>query len=389
MEQTARERRAVIPFIDAARALAPLFVLWAHLGPWWCVEHVASCTAAGSVWAPVAETSVIADFLRLNGNGGHLGVLLFFLVSGFIISHVIRFEDRLEFVIKRVFRLTPMLVVASIIAYALSASLVRWGLPPTLGFASRSLTDLFLSIFLLDTILALPTALGVTWSLVPEVGFYMLIAMVWSVCVRRPLAGTYLMIVLVALLKLGTLAVVSFRPAHYFFMQVEFILVGRAIYLAWAGLISVRAATLLASVALGTLTALYLVTPYSRSELFSAHSVVVSWAAALALFSALTIVPRCPRLLRLFGDSSYSIYLMHIPVGSLVLNVLSLRYGLPIKWSFPAALAAVLTTSYLTYRLVEVPAQRLGRQIARRWKSLASLRTPTAAPPKSSPEPAV
>jgi peptidoglycan/LPS O-acetylase OafA/YrhL len=172
-------------------------------------------------------------------------------------------------------------------------------------------------------------------------------------------------------------------------MQVEFILVGRAIYLAWAGLISVRAATLLASVALGTLAALSLVDPYSRSELFSAHSVVVSWAAALGLFGALTIVPRCPRLLRVFGDSSYSIYLVHIPVGSLVLNVLSLRYGLPIKWSFPAALATVFATSYLTYRLVKVPAQRFGRQIARRWKSSALLRTTTAAPPKSSPEPAV
>jgi peptidoglycan/LPS O-acetylase OafA/YrhL len=203
MEQTVREKRAVIPFIDVARALAPLFVLWAHLGPWWCLEHVASCTTGGSLWTPVAETLLIAKLLHLNGNGGHLGVLLFFLVSGFIISHVFRFENRLEFVVKRVFRLTPMLVVASIITYALSASLVRWGLPPTLGFASRSLTDLFLSIFLLDTILPSPTALGVTWSLVPEVSFYMLLAMVWSVCVRRPLGGTYLMIISVALLILA------------------------------------------------------------------------------------------------------------------------------------------------------------------------------------------
>jgi peptidoglycan/LPS O-acetylase OafA/YrhL len=390
MEQ--REKRAAIPFIDVARALAPLFVLWAHLGPWWCYANVTSCTTAGSFWTPVAETLLIANFLGLNGNGGHLGVLLFFLVSGFIISHVVRFEGRLNFVIKRVFRLTPMLVVASIIAYILSAVLVRWGLPPTLGFAARSLTDLFRSIFLLDTII-IPSAtvLGVTWSLVPEVGFYVLMAATWPALARRPLGGTYLMVALVALIRLGTMAVVSFRGAQYFFVQVEFILVGRAIYLGWAGLASYRAAALLASVALTTLAALHFADPYSRSELFGARSVAISWAIALALFIALTMVPRCPRTLRFLGDRSYSIYLLHIPVGSLVLNVLCLRYGLPIKWAFPAALTTIFATSHLTYSFVEVPAQRLGRKIASHWKSSSTLPSPgttftvTPSPSRSGP----
>jgi peptidoglycan/LPS O-acetylase OafA/YrhL len=372
MEQRGREKRAVIPFIDVTRAVAPLLVLWAHLGPWWCFVNVASCTTGGALWSPVAGTDLVANFVHLRGDGGHLGVLLFFLVSGFIISHVVRFEDRPAFVIKRVFRLAPMLVLAVIIAYILSAVLVRWGLPPILGFAARSLTDLTLSVFLLNSIIPSPTTLGVTWSLVPEVGFYVLMVVAWRALARQPLGGTYLIIALVALIRLGTMAVVSFRAGQYFFVQVEFILVGRAIYLGWAGLASYRAAALLASVALMTLAGLHLADPYSRSELFGANSVAFSWAIALALFIALTMVPRCPRPLRFLADSSYSIYLLHIPIGSLVLSVLSLRYGLPMTFSFPAALIAIFATSHLTYRFVEAPAQRLGRQIASRWRVSAS-----------------
>ncbi len=368
------ENRRVIPFIDAARAIAPLFVLWAHLGPWWCMEHVGSCTnAAGSLWSPVADTMLIASLLPLNGNGGHLGVLLFFLVSGFIISHVAHTEGRLEFVIKRVFRLVPLLVVASVIAYLLSGALVSWGLPPTLGFGAQSFSDLLLSIFLLNTVLPSPTTLGVTWSLVPEVSFYALLTMAWSVRARWPLGGTYLMIALVALLKSGTLVFVSFRPAHSFITYVEFILIGRAIYLAWAGLISYRAAALLASIALAANAALHFLDAYERSLLFGARSVVPSWAVAIALFIALMSgVTRCPRVLRFLSDRSYSIYLLHIPIGSLVLSVLCLRYGVPVAWGFAAALAAIFAVSHVTYRLVEIPGQRVGRQILRRLRSSAT-----------------
>ena len=118
------EKRAFIPFIDIARFLAPLFVLWAHLGPLWCLEHGSTCVSNGSLWLPIRGTLWAGSHLRLNGNGGHLGVLLFFLVSGFIISHVIRFETRAEFVIKRLFRIVPLLFVGLALAYSLSSALI-------------------------------------------------------------------------------------------------------------------------------------------------------------------------------------------------------------------------------------------------------------------------
>lgn len=370
MERTARDKRADIPFIDVVRALAPVFVMWAHLGPWWCQEHASTCSADGTVWAPVAITRRVADRLPLNGNGGHLGVLLFFLVSGFIISHVVHFENRMDFVIKRVFRLVPMLIVASAFAYAVSSALMAWGLPPILGFSARSLTDLFLSMFLLNTFIPSPYTLLVSWSLVPEVGFYILMTAAWSPLKRWPLGGTYLLIAVVAIVDLVTISIFSFKPAHYFFIQVEFILVGRAVYLNWAGLVKRWSAALLAATALATLAGVDLTQPYSRLELLGAQSVMVSWAIAVVVFAAMISVRRCPAPLRLLGNSSYSLYLMHIPLGCLVLSVLSLQDGLPYKLAFPIALVVIFTTSYLTYRLVEVPGQKLGRLIIARRRAV-------------------
>jgi peptidoglycan/LPS O-acetylase OafA/YrhL len=290
-------------------------------------------------------------------------VLLFFLVSGFIMSHVIRSENRTEFVIKRIFRIAPMLIFGLILTYTISAALVSFQLPPSLGFGARSIADLVRSIFLLDMFIPSPTTLTVTWSLVPEVGFYAIIAATWPLLLRRPMGGSYLMIAIVAAIEIAWMVLGPFRSGVYFFMQIEFIVVGRAIYLAHAGLASRRASIMLAATALLTLTLLHLYWAYPRSQLLGSDSVVISWVIAIAAFLGLLRVRHCPRPLRFLSNASYSIYLLHISIGSLLLNVLCLRFGLPIAPAFMITVAGILLVSSLTFRFVEVPGQRFGRYL--------------------------
>jgi peptidoglycan/LPS O-acetylase OafA/YrhL len=360
------EQKQPIAFIDLVRALAPVLVLWSHLGPWWCSEHGPACTVSGSMWEPVRLTTSVSDRLGLNGNGGHLGVLMFFLVSGFIVSHVIRFETRADFVIKRVFRIAPMLIFAVVLAYAVSSALVASGLPPTLGFAARSAADLLRSVFLLDYFAPSPNTLGVTWSLVPEVGFYAILVLTWQTLARWPVRGSYLIIAIVAAVE-GLLALLPFRGANYFFMQAEFIVVGRAVYLAWAGIASWQSSVMLAATALAVFSGLHFEWAYPRTQLVGADSVAISWVIAIVGFIALAAVHKCPRPLRFVSNASYSIYLLHIPVGCLILNVLCLRYGFPFEIAFPVAIVGILAVSHATYRFIEVPAQRLGR-MAIEWR---------------------
>src|SRR3954471_7664690 len=95
MEQTpsatARPAEPRIAFVHALRGIATLLVLWAHLSGWWLTE------AARSSPLLVYWIDLVCRPLHLHQNGGHLGVLVFFLVSGFIITHVSLRESRAEF----------------------------------------------------------------------------------------------------------------------------------------------------------------------------------------------------------------------------------------------------------------------------------------------------
>lgn len=52
---------------------------------------------------------------------GGAGVVVFFLVSGYIITHVLQSENAVEFIIKRIFRIYPLYIFAVIVEISLSA----------------------------------------------------------------------------------------------------------------------------------------------------------------------------------------------------------------------------------------------------------------------------
>ena len=95
-----------IVFIQYLRGLAPVLVLWAHLSGFWLYAH-------GRGWKVETDWFVyVSRPLNLYENGGHLGVVLFFLVSGWIITYTSRRETLRTFGIKRAFRLLPALWLA-------------------------------------------------------------------------------------------------------------------------------------------------------------------------------------------------------------------------------------------------------------------------------------
>jgi exopolysaccharide production protein ExoZ len=342
-------RPGIIPFIEVARSIAPLIVLWVHVG-------------VGNGYNFLLYAAIIKE-LRLLDNGAHVGVLLFFFVSGFIISHVADLETRRDFLVKRIFRIVPMLFFAVTVAYLTSSMLLRLGLPP-IGPA-KSVSDLLFSMLLIDWFFSTPFTLAVTWTLVSEVSFYGLMFIAYRWLAASPVGGTVLLIAVVAalelLLVLGLGGEVS---GVFYFMQVEFIFVGRAAYLYFSDKASLLAALALAGSALLVLTGLYTTTAYSRSLLLSETSVVYSWATTIAIACLmLKFVTFCPSPLRLLSNISYSVYLLHFSIGTAVFEVVHTSYGVPIGWAFWAALAATLGCSYLTYNAIELPCQKLGRRI--------------------------
>ncbi len=92
--------------------------------------------------------------------GGGAGVVVFFLISGYVITHVIQKEQPLEFFIKRFFRIYPLYIFAVMMQYSLMHIPVN---PQTL----------IPQLFLVGDFFNTPHALnGVEWTLRIEVLFY-------------------------------------------------------------------------------------------------------------------------------------------------------------------------------------------------------------------------
>lgn len=117
-----------------------------------------------------ATPKLILGFLTQLFIGGGAGVVVFLMVSGYIITNVLTRESTIEFLIKRIFRIYPLYITAVILQNILlindSNYHINWG---------QLLPQLFLMGDFFDTPYSLA---GVEWTLRIEVGFYLFMAFV-------------------------------------------------------------------------------------------------------------------------------------------------------------------------------------------------------------------
>lgn len=73
------EKKEFFQFISLLRGFAALLVVWSHLVGWWL-----NANKLESPYQYYWENTIVKPF-HLYQNGGHLGVVLFFLISGYII----------------------------------------------------------------------------------------------------------------------------------------------------------------------------------------------------------------------------------------------------------------------------------------------------------------
>jgi peptidoglycan/LPS O-acetylase OafA/YrhL len=83
-------------------------------------------------------------------------------------------------------------------------------------------------------------------------------------------------------------------------------------------------------------------------------------AGMLAALAAAFANPPRVKVLAFLGAISYSLYLLHVPIGGRVMNLASrLPHTLAIEFgAVAAAMTASLVAAWLLYRLVEFPSQR-------------------------------
>ncbi|HEX3789690.1 MAG TPA: acyltransferase [Pseudonocardiaceae bacterium] len=347
-------------FLDVFRAIAVCLVVYSHVVGVWAHQHDDTSGLAsalqGFVPHPLALTLNIGDF----------GVVLFFLVSGFIVTHTGFTETPRQYATKRFLRIYPMLLVAVLLAAVLFLVHLH---PLTTGDATTVtpltvLTNASLANYLLSPTVVL---VDVGWTLVIEVLFYLLLLL------ALPLLRRVVWPVIIG--ELGLVAVVlataRWAGSSYFLFAVSVsylpaLLLGQVVWATWSRRVPLWAGGALA--VLAWLEYVWAGMPSLGRE-DSVYDYNLNLAIGLALFVLALLAERRLRPVRVItylADRSYSLYLLH---GLLAISVMNLLYG---HLGYPAALLCGLAVTAAGieagYRWVERPSMRLARRLARRWK---------------------
>jgi peptidoglycan/LPS O-acetylase OafA/YrhL len=418
-------------WLDALRGFAALIVVVFHLSPY--------------VLGPQPHAAVLRHI-----DLGKYGVLLFFLVSGYVIPMSLERHGSLRrFWVGRLFRIYPAFLAACALAGALIAAGV---LTLTRPLRNESISGALAHVTMLTDLLGVRGLVRVFWTLSYEMVFYLMVAglfvyglhrfsawwasgLALTALVAGPLlpdallspgfqsrrlAAALLIVVVAAslaaylsgrrpaVLLAGAVGVGSVllpalngSPGEFStiisswqaLLMLAVMFAGTVIYHAQYGLIGRR----VAAVALTAVTAcligahwIHLRAEVSSTEALSnlrgmwvgtTVAVALTFAAAYALRHR-----RVPRVLAWLGRISYSVYLLHAIVLLVFVRHLPDAWARPLPARFGIAVgfvAVVLAASWLSYRVVERPAQLLGRRVGtaldERWPDLAAPRRSSGA----------
>jgi peptidoglycan/LPS O-acetylase OafA/YrhL len=314
---------------------------------------------------------------------GHLGVQLFFIVSGFVITMTLaRCGTIGEFAARRFARLWPTMLLAALVTFAFLSADNSLFQPAALDFIP-SLTFTDPSVFdALTNTTRFEWMDSAYWSLVVEVKFYALIAIIYFTSGRSFKAVLLAVATGVAVLA-GAAAAID-APVLRDIMQDVFIsghlswfMIGIGGYFWFRG---ERAWALAFSMA-GLLPLL------AYSALRRDPVVATSAVAFTALFYAALALPIATRVLTwrpvaLLGAASYSFYLLHQEIGVTLIHEIAGALGLSPGLSLivPLLVTALIgAASVLIYRFYETPMDaRLVSLLTRRRQAVLPLPLPVA-----------
>jgi peptidoglycan/LPS O-acetylase OafA/YrhL len=362
--------RGEFGFITLLRGPAALLVVYSHfVGQYldWLQQ---------TYWLKRWVTLIVERPLMLSDHFGQLGVMIFFLISGFIITHVARSEAPLRFAIRRIFRIYP--AYWAIIGVIIILGMYLGSFAP-LGVSSfnAGLIHNWRTVLKTATItnyLFEPqnVVLGVGWTLQIEVLYYALILLVTPLIRRRPMLAMAGELVLISAI-LGSSH--AFGANWFLFAAnvayLPYMLIGQAIYFYWAGGLSGPRALFFGLFC-------YLVIVFGLYRIHTEflqmdHSRILPLMIALAVFVWALVYGQklgLHRVSRFFSDISYSLYLVQGPFGLLLIFKLHplIGYGN----AAAIALVAVLLIAYLMHRFIERPTIEIGRRISNHFKTPAS-----------------
>lgn len=248
------------------------------------------------------------------------------------------------FVAKRLVRLHPPYLIAFAITYALFVLAQKMGAPPSI-YVDLSVYSIFTHIFLLNNYLDRFWLSPVYWTLAVELQFYLSIALVfyWAMSQKWVYA--------IGLALLCLIGAYIF-PQVLLLKNIQYFLAGLFIARYSLGLLERNTGLLVWSVLL--------------AHTFVLEGLDVGFFVLLLTPMAILAPFSWPRWLGFLGTISYSLYLLHGPLGQRVISQL-IKLNDEVVFRHFAVLigfGASVLLSYLFYLWVEKPFQKLSKSIS-------------------------
>jgi peptidoglycan/LPS O-acetylase OafA/YrhL len=348
--EKARAERGFVAELDGLRGIAILLVM------------------VHRFW-PRSDAGFAADL----AGSGWIGVDLFFVISGFLITGIL-LETRGEptyfrnFYVRRVLRIFPLyyLFVGTILA------VFSWN-PAFREHAGSPLWYLFYLGNIPEGLLGhdVPYWLGPVWSLAIEEQFYLTFP--WLVAYTSRKRLTAILLGILAFAPIVRIVTMAIDPAHervqYLFTlcRLDTIAIGCLLAIFMRSIDVERHRALLRKVGLGVfagVATIAIITGLDRTTAFgriAGYSFVALGAGSIVMLVMLargqrSTAPLRAVWLRYFGKLCFGLYLLHRPADTLV-GGLAVRAGFDTAalWLIPIKIAAALVLATISWRLLEQP----------------------------------
>lgn len=323
-----------LEYIDSLRCFAALLVMVQH-----SVEPILK-TSLSDLCAALSYA------FRLYCNLGHMGVVLFFLVSGFVVPFSFKGSTPLvSFIRARVFRLYPAYWVSLCIAIVIFA---------VVDGRVFDVPVILANITMMQKLFNQPLVSGVYWTLFIELQFYILCAIAFRL--NRLYSPHFLSGVIIGLLVVGVLGCAAFEDGHYTLFPARkmallaIMFLGALVRLAYIE--KNTSAQKWLPVCMGAVLILYPATVFFDRHLPNGTNWIAdssaTWLGLLLFMLCVTRRNITHRVFAYIGTISYSFYLIHPIVLSLKNIVLS-------GFSENALLVLVPLFTFVASLLVAIP----------------------------------
>lgn len=336
-----------ILFLDYLRVVAFSFVILGH-------KFSNDLLAMSNDIRSHVTLRLFYGFLYNMSYGGAMGVVIFFLVSGYIITHVLQTESTYEFYLKRIFRIYPLYIFAVLIEIFIGFSH---------GVPIPSLNVIIPRLFLIGDFFNTPLSIGdVEWTLRIEIIFYGLMGLIKKIGLISN--GNFLTMALLALTftlaTLPPLPIANDFHNAYFSIYSPFLFIGVVIYLLEKKL----ASTSLAVIAIILIFYMHLNMIEKYSHRWSEFNYAIIGLIVFSVFLILRNNLTENKVFTLLSELTYSIYLFHNWIW-VILSDIANRIKIPFIPENIKIITMLLLVCYASNKLIERKFVSYGKIITR------------------------